>query len=104
MYTGDEKPDLELTLSADDPVNTSTATAVRIIGRVNGTIIFDRAPSTTTIVGDTTVLTMLWQSADTDQIGRIQIEVEVTWPGDKQQTFRADGGVDVLRDFDYVDA
>ena len=41
---------------------------------------------------------MEWQSGDTDERGRIQIEVEVTWPGARTQTFRADGGVDIKTD------
>lgn len=105
MYTGDDKPDLEITLSSpDEIVNTATATSVRIIGKRAGTIVFDRAPNTDIQVDDKSVVTMEWQDGDTDEPGRITIEVEVTWPGAKQQTFRANGGVDVDRDFDYIPA
>jgi hypothetical protein len=103
MYTGDLKPDLEITLSDPDvPVDISSAAAVRIIGRREGAIVFDRPPTTTDIGGGTSTVTMAWQVGDTDEIGRIQIEVEVMWPGNKPQTFRADSGVDVAADFDLV--
>lgn len=104
MYTGDLEPDLEVTLSsANAAVDVSTATSVRIIGRRGLDIVFDRAPTTTEVVGDTSVVTMEWQDGDTDLKGRIQIEVEVTWPGIRPQTFRANGGVDILTDFDLAD-
>jgi hypothetical protein len=105
MYTGDLEPDLQVTLSsADGPVDITTASSVRVIGKRDDTIIFDRAPDATDIVGDTSVVTMEWVDGDTDDIGRITVEVEVLWPGVRPQTFRANGGVDVLRDFDYIDA
>jgi hypothetical protein len=104
MYTGDLEPDLEVELSSpDEIVNVSTATSVRILGKRRGDVIFDRAPTDTDIVGDKSVVKMEWQTGDTDEQGRIQIEVEVTWPGARPQTFRADGGVDVLTDFDLAD-
>lgn len=100
MYTGDLKPDLQVTCSADEPVDLDDAVSVRIIGRRDDTIVFDSTPDTQTVVGDTTVVTRLWQPGDTAETGRIQIEVEATWPGNKKQTFRANGGVDIHRDFD----
>lgn len=104
MYTGDLKPDMEVTLTAADPVDLTLATAVRIIGQRDGETIFDRPPSTTEVVGDTSVVTMVWQDGDTDEPGVIDVEVEVTWPGPRKQTFRARGGVNVAPDFDYVTA
>lgn len=100
MYTGDLKPDLQVTCSADEPVDLDDAVSVRIIGRRDDTIVFDSTPDTQTVVGDTTVVTRLWQAGDTAETGLIQIEVEATWPGNKKQTFRANGGVDIHRDFD----
>jgi lysophospholipase L1-like esterase len=102
MYTGDLKPDLRVTLSAAGPVDVTEAENVRIIGKRGDHIVFDRAPDTQDVVGDTSVLTMLWQDGDTDTKGRIQVEVEVTWPGDERQTFRANGGVDIYTDFDQL--
>lgn len=103
MYTGDLKPDLEVVLSnPDSPVDISGASSIRMIGRRGDHVIFDRTPDDTDIVDDTSVVTMYWVDGDTDQIGRIQVEVEVTWPGVKPQTFRADGGVDIRSDFDRL--
>lgn len=102
MFTGDLKPDMEVTLSAREAVDITFATQVRIIGTRDGVIIFDRAPNTTEVVDDTSVVTMVWQDGDTDEPGVIEVEVEVTWPGPRKQTFRARGGVNVAPDFDYV--
>lgn len=102
MATGDLKPDLTMTLSASDPVDATAATGIRILGRRDDTLIIDRTPDQIAVVGDTSVLTMLWQDGDTDSIGRIQFEAELTWPGNKVQTFRASGGVDIYRDFDQL--
>lgn len=106
MYTGDLEPDLEVELSSpDDDVDVSTADSVRILGKRRGEVIFDRAPSDTDIVGGKSVVTMEWQPGDTDEVGSIQIEVEVTWPGTRPQTFRCGGGgVAIFRDFDLADA
>lgn len=103
MYTGDLKPDLVVTLSnPDSPVDVSSASSVRMIGRRGDHIVFDRPPDDTDIIGDESILTMFWVDGDTDTIGRIQIEVEAIWPGLKPQTFRADGGVDIRTDFDRL--
>jgi hypothetical protein len=107
IYTGDLKPDLRVVLSDATPdggVDVGVANAVRIIGKRNGEIIFDRAPSTTQTIGDESLLTMEWQAGDTDDAGFIQLEVEVTWPGNKKQTFRPSGGVNVATDFDLGSA
>jgi hypothetical protein len=101
LYTGDLEPPLTVTLSADDPVDVTSATAVRIIGTRDGgaTEAFSRSPSSTAIVGDTTVVTMDWQAGDTDDPGTIRIEVEVEWPGVRPETFRPSGGVQIRPDF-----
>jgi hypothetical protein len=101
MATGDLEPDLEVTLYG---VDATTASSIRVLGRrADNDIIFDRAPTTTTLVGSDTKVTMAWVDGDTDDRGRIQIEVEVTWPGVRPQTFRPDGGVDLYTDFDLAD-
>lgn len=101
MYTGDLKPDLRVTLSDDagSAVDITTA-SVLIKGRQNGALLFSRAPASTSIVGLTSVVTMLWQATDTDTVGRIEVEVEVTWPVGKPQTFRCGEVVEVEDDFD----
>lgn len=101
MGTGDLEPDLEVTLYG---VDATAAESIRVLGRrADNDIIFDRVPTTTTLVGDDTKVTMAWQVGDTDEKGRIQIEVEVTWPMARPQTFRPDGGVDLFTDFDLAD-
>lgn len=102
MYTGDLKPDLKVILSAAEPVDATTASDVRILGQRDDVVIFDREPASVAVDGDTSVVTMVWESGDTDQRGRIGIEVEVMWSGSKPQTFRADGGVDIFDDFDSL--
>lgn len=96
MYRGDLKPDLEITLTDDrTPVNLTTAASIRVIGTRNGTVAFDRAAT-----GNTAgVIVMPWQTGDTSTVGRISVEVEVTWPGAKPQTFRPTSVVDILTDY-----
>lgn len=107
IYTGDLEHDLEVEIGparAGDPaVDLTAATAIRVIGTHNGTLLFDRAPTSTVVDGDSTVVTMAFQAGDTDLIGRIRIEIEATWPVGRPQTFVPDGGVDVRRDYDYVE-
>lgn len=106
MYTDNLQPDLVMTLwdDADDPadVDTTTATSIAVIGTRNQAIVFDHAvtPASTSHVGLTSVVTMPWVSGDTADPGRIDIEVEVTWPSSRLGSFRP-GHVDVynrLRD------
>lgn len=97
MFRGDLKPDLTIDLTdGDTPVDLSTATSVRIIGMRGSELAFDRTPTSMT---DGTV-TMEWQTADTATTGRILVEVEVTWPGTKPQTFRpVSNAVDIAADY-----
>lgn len=96
MYRGDLKPDLVISCTDDgEPVDLTTAVTVRVIGVRNGVTVFDRAVTGT---ADGKV-TMEWQAADTAETGRILVEAEVTWPGDKPQTFRPGEAVDVVADY-----
>jgi len=72
----------------------TTATSIRVIGIMGATEIFDRAV-TGSALG---VITMPWQTTDTDAVGRIVVETEVTWPGAKPQTFRPNETVEILAD------
>lgn len=100
---GDLKPDLVIDLT-DDPENTGTrvpfdptaAESIRIIGVRGTTVVFDRAPTTTTPSGE---LRMEWQPADTATVGRIFVEVELTWPGGKPQTIPVDDAIIVVADY-----
>ena len=106
IYTGDLEPALEITLSDKDGADfdATDATAIRIIGTLGATEVFDRAPTSITHVGLTTVLTMNWQTGDTDTAGRVKLEVEVMWPGDRPQTIRPAGIVTISTDHDAVPA
>ncbi len=86
---GDTVPDLSITVTDNGTiVDLTTATTVKVIGTINGSLIFSRVV-TGTALG---VVTMPWQPADTATAGMLEIEVEVTWPGTgKIQTFPADG-------------
>lgn len=100
IYTGDLEPAFEGTLSARDPVN-STAVPNRLIGTRGGVIVIDEVITDKTVVGDTTVVRFPWTTPFTEP-GPIEFEVEVTWPGDRRQTFPACNTFLVLRDADYV--
>lgn len=104
-YVGDLEPPLIVELSSpDDPVDVTPATGIRVIGRDSTRdIIFDRAPTGFLVVGSTSVITMDLQAGDTDTAGLIQVEVEVTWPVGRPQTFRPIVGLDVVNDFDVED-
>lgn len=95
MPKGDLNPPLKLTLSGSDPVDV-TGRPVRIIGRQNGELLFDRAPDLVEIVGNVSIVTMNWQTGDTDTLGRIRLEVEVNWYPDNPQTFPVEKYKDVL--------
>jgi hypothetical protein len=96
MYRGDLEPDLVVTCyDGETPVNLTGASSIRVIGaRLNGTLLFSR-PVTGTAQG---VVTMPWQVTDTATEGEIVIEVEVTWPGARPQTFRPGERVSIRAD------
>lgn len=102
MYTGDLLPDLEITLSSADGVSADDADSVRVLGRRDGELVFDRAPSSIDQAGSASKVTMQWEPADTAEPGLIEVEVEVTWPGAKPQTFRANTYVEIREDFDHI--
>lgn len=96
LYRNDLKPDLVVTLTdGGTPINLTTATSVRVIGVKSGATLFNRT-TTGTSAG---VVTMPWEVGDTDEAGRIYVEVEVTWPGNKPQTFRPHEVVDIVADY-----
>lgn len=96
IYRGDLKPDLVITcLDGDAPVDLTVATSVSVIGVRDGVVLFNRAATSSTALG---VVTMLWQSGDTNLAGVIEVEVQVTWSGAKPQTFRPPDVVTVAPD------
>lgn len=103
IYQHDLLPALEVTCEEVDPVtkarsvvDLTTATSVKVIGVKDGAVLFNRAATSSTALG---VVTMAWQSGDTATSGTIAVEVEVTWPGNKPQTFRPTSLVEVVADY-----
>lgn len=87
---GDAEPALRLTLTgADGPVDLTAATTVRLLlAARNGTLAVDAALAARPANGQ---LTYTWGLTDTAAIGSYRVEVEVTWPGGRKQTFPSDG-------------
>lgn len=100
MFQHDLKPDLRIRcLDGTTPVDLTSVTAIKVVGVKGGAVIFSRGVADG-VTGDADGwATMPWQALDTAEPGRIFVEVEVTWPGDKPQTFRPSGVVDVVADF-----
>jgi len=102
LRRGDLEPDLVLDVTARNPVtgirgpvDFTLATAIRVLGKKNGTLLVDRSGIGTA----DGVVTMSWEIADTATPGTITFEVEAMWPGARPQTFRATNKVVVLPDF-----
>ena len=95
VYQDDLMPNVVLDLTdGGEPIDLTVATAIRVIGVRGTTTVFNR-----TVAGTAEgVVTMPLQAGDTATIGRIQVEVEVMWPGNKPQTFRPASTLDVVPD------
>lgn len=86
----------DLVLDVEDRgvlVDFTLATAVKVIGVRNGTVLFNR-----TATGGIGTVTMAWQVGDTALPGTITCEIEAMWAGAKPQTIRARNKVRVLPD------
>lgn len=101
ISTGDQLPLLQITLSANEPVIAADMTDIRILGRVDRTLLIDREPFTIVQQDNAVVLTMEWDLADTTDPAVIDIQVEVTWTGGLKQTFRTDPDDNVYVVLDY---
>ena len=92
---GDDVPSLVITLTNNtDPVDLTSATAVRVVGMQGTTqVIDDDAPS----LGDPTdgVVTHTWVEGETDTVGRIWVNVVVTFADGATQTFPPYGSLAV---------
>lgn len=95
MKVGDLEPALVLTIS--DPVaDFRDVTAWRVIGSLNGVVVFNSVLDPTADVAidsgtpGVAVLTRAWVAGDTDTPGEMKIEARGTWPGGPQ-TFPAVG-------------
>lgn len=89
----DLEPSLVLQLLSDAvPVNLTQATGAIFLMSSRKTGL--KATGTMTIADQTVaddigVVTYSWQAGDTDTVGEYTAEVQVTWPGNKPQTFPA---------------
>lgn len=83
----DTRPGLMITCTdSGQPVDLTQATSVKVIGSLEGLVLFSEA-TTGTAEG---VVTRAWTVQDTGTAGTILVEVEATWPGGAVQTFPAD--------------
>lgn len=86
---GDLEPELEIALTRDGaPVDLTPAQSVNVVmlPRARGAAVRRIATG-----GATGVVKMPWVAGDTDAPGLIDLEVEVTWPVDRPETFPEDG-------------
>lgn len=88
MKRGDLFPDLRILITSGDPAfNPDAIASVRVAGAIDGTVVFDRAATPAAVEGGV-LITMPFEATDTDEAGRVVVEVELTWPGNKTQTIR----------------
>lgn len=107
MKLGDLEPDLVVAVTRDHPDDVESgrlprrrvplpldsADEVRMVGYMDKAILFDR------VVPGTAdgVLTMAWQTGDTDEMGTIKLRVYVIWPTGRPQSIELDDTVRVAR-------
>jgi hypothetical protein len=96
MIRGSLKPDLSITIadaSADANFAGVTADMVTVTLEQHGAIVAEGPPDTVTPAagGKSAVVKKAWGPTDTSTPGRMWVSVTVDWPGDKPQTFPADG-------------
>lgn len=82
------RPNISITVTdAGSAVDLTSATSVHVVARREGatTPLFTRVAT-----GDANgVVTCSWVAGETDTVGRINLEVLVTWPGAEPQRFPA---------------
>ncbi|MGE3795096.1 MAG: hypothetical protein AB7I38_14375 [Dehalococcoidia bacterium] len=103
LKAGDLAPTLELTLTdgrTGTAVDLSTAESVTLVMTDRtGTVVVDHGPMTV-VDAATGQIERDWESGETDTPGICRAEVEVTWPGDRIQTFPAKGHITISIDAD----
>ncbi|MFI6302189.1 hypothetical protein ACIBCH_09980 [Amycolatopsis thailandensis] len=91
---GDLEPDLVITVEdAAGIANLNQVTSWRVIGKQNGQVVVNGAP---TVVVDPqnsskATVTRPWTAGETAAVGDMQVEVEAMWPDSRPQTFPASG-------------
>lgn len=90
MKAGDLLPPLVIDLTDNDvALDITTATAVHVVGEKGGAALFDdAAPTRNNAAG---IVTHQWVSPQTATAGDVWVEVVLTWPGGKTQTFPTTG-------------
>lgn len=97
LKRGDTAPPLRATLSdAGTPIDLTTATGIKVIGKRQGATLFSRTVTGT----DQGLIVMPWGDADTQLPGVLQVEIEVTWAGGTVQSYPAVGYLTVMIDPD----
>lgn len=92
LKRGDLEPPLEILCTDDEvPVDLSLAASIRVIGARSGIKVIDQSASGSSAG----VVLYNWQAGDTDLEGVIDLEVEVTWAGNRKQTFPANSYLSV---------
>ena len=96
MKRGDLEPPLTITCTDNgSPLNLSGASSVRVLISRNGTIVVnDTAPDLTGAASG--VVVHEWVAGETATAGVLSVEVEVTWPTARPQTFPPDGSLHVV--------
>ena len=89
MKRGDRLPSLECTLTGgknNRPVDLTSATSIRAVALQNENYLF--ADGYKTVTGDASgVVVLPWGVGETDTVGLIEMEFQVTWPGSIPQSF-----------------
>jgi hypothetical protein len=99
MKQHDLKPDL--TIYPEDAAGVADLTQVvswRLIGKLRGVVVVeDPAPTVTVDPGNHARATLVhtWILGETSTLGDMRVEAEAMWPGNKPQTFPAEGFVTV---------
>lgn len=92
MYEGDLEPDLMIQLTSKSlPLPTTEVATAHVLGYLNGELLFTNSAD----IDDIGVVTMTWQTTDTDQVGTLRFKVRLTWPDARPQTVEVDDVVKV---------
>jgi hypothetical protein len=92
LKRGDTKPDLVITVE-DDAATFQLVSSWRVLIRRGANEIFEDGAPDVEISPDhlTAVITHLWDPAETDTVGTLQVEAEAAWPDGAVQTFPPNG-------------
>lgn len=95
MIQGSLEPALRVALSGDDgeALDLSAAAGVLVRGTLHGVEVFSAALAGP--YGADGVVEREWEAGETDEPGRLWVDVRVTWPGSRIQWFRPVDVVDV---------